>query len=252
MAMMRYVIFATAVLAGSAFGSVRGQASAPTAQAAIVCPALDEAPPPSAKLPHVAAVLKPGGTLDILAVGSATMVGAHGGPEGSVPDRTAEDLRRAVPGVTVRLTSRGGRGVTAADMVGTMSEELDRHPYQLLLWQTGTVEAARNLPPAQFAATLAEGTKRAHAADADVILIDPQFSRLLTAKTNLAPYEETLEQAAKMPDVVLFARFALMRRWVESGQIDLETVTRADREPTLDRLRECQRRALAQTILQDR
>jgi hypothetical protein len=252
--MTRHVLFATAVLAALSCSIPRWPAAqpapAPAPQAASTCPP-DEAVAQAGRLARVAGVLKPGGTLEILAIGSATMLGPQGGPEGSVPDRMAQDLRRAVPGAAVRLTARGGRGVTAQDMVAAMSEELAHRRYQLVLWQTGTVEAARNLPPAEFAATLADGMRRTRAADADLILIDPQFSRLLTAKANLAPYEETLERAAAGPDVVLFHRFALMRRWVETTQIDIETATRADREETVDRLHECLARALARVVLHD-
>jgi hypothetical protein len=202
------------------------------------------------KLPHVAAALKAGKDLDILAVGSATMLGPRGGTEGSFPYRMAQTLRTAVPGANIRLTVHSGRGLTAADMLSTITAELGRHPYQLVLWQTATVEAVRNLPPDDFLQTLSEGARRAQAAHADLILIDPQFSRFLHANANLDPYQQTLQQATGLPGVALFHRFDLMRHWVSAGQIDLERAGRSERQKTADLLHECLGRALAHVILQ--
>ena len=204
----------------------------------------------SGKLPHVAAALKPGTTLDILAVGSATMMGPRGGIEGSFPFRMTEALRSAVPGATVKLTVHSGRGLTAADMLATIVTELGRHPYQLVLWQTATVEAVRNLPAEDLFQTLTEGAERIQAGNADLILIDPQFSRFLHANANLDPYQETLEQATGRPGVALFHRFDLMRHWVSSGQIDLERTQRVDRPKVVDLLHDCLGHALARMILQ--
>jgi hypothetical protein len=201
------------------------------------------------KLPHVTAALKAGKTLDILAVGSATMLGPHGATEGSFPYRMSELLREAVPGATVKLNVHSGRGLTATDMLATIRTELSRHAYQLVLWQTATVEAVRSLPPEDFFATLSDGAQRVQAAGADLILIDPQFSRFLFANANLDPYQETMAQATGLPGVVLFHRFDLMRHWVNTGQIDLERATRPDREKTADLLHDCLGRALARLIL---
>jgi hypothetical protein len=111
------------------------------------------------------------------------------------------------------------------------------------------VEAVRNLSPGDFADTLADGASLVHGAGADLMLIDPQFSRFLHANANLDPYEQTLEQATGLPDVILFHRYELMRHWVSAGQIDLERTVRSDRQKTAALLHDCLGRALAQVIL---
>ncbi|HYZ64617.1 MAG TPA: hypothetical protein VE650_19360 [Acetobacteraceae bacterium] len=135
------------------------------------CEAPDEASGVITSLPHVAAALHPGSTLNVLAVGSATLFGpeasllpsVNGAAHNTVsapqlirtepsdlafPRQMAKALEVAVPGATVKVTVRGGRGLTAADMLGLMQSALAGGTYQLVLWQTGTVEAVRNVPPA--------------------------------------------------------------------------------------------------------
>jgi hypothetical protein len=255
--MSRFALLA-AVLAAASFAPMRAHAESPAATTAALT--LSDPPPACAapaditasdtKLPHVAAAFKATKRLDILAVGSATMLGPRGATEGSFPYRMADYLRAAVPGATINLSVHSGRGLTAADMLATIGTELDHHPAQLVLWQTATVEAVRNLPPEDFFQTLSEGAKRVQDANADLILIDPQFSRFLHANANLDPYEQTLQQATGLPDVLLFRRFDLMRHWVGAGQIDLERAGRNDRQKMADLLHDCLGRALALTILQ--
>ena len=86
-----------------------------------------------------------------------------------------------------------------------------------MVWQTGTVEAVRRLPPEEFARTLDAGAEAARAAGADLVLVDPQYSRMLQSHTTLAPYRETMQQAARRHAAVLFRRFDLIRQWVEAG-----------------------------------
>jgi hypothetical protein len=161
----------------------------------------------------------------------------------------AELLRDAAPRAQITLSVHSGRGLTAADMLVTLRKELAAHRYQLVLWQTGTVEAVRSLPPGEFFDTLSQGIRLIRDAGGSVVLIDPQFSRFLRANANLDPYEATLQKAAALPGVVMFHRFDLMRDWATAGQIDLERAGRLDRLKTADLLHDCLGRALARLVL---
>lgn len=216
-------------------------------------------------LPNASARLAPGGTLEVLSVGSVTVPGGgaasgservgglrgvpHPAAEQSFPNQTGKALREAVAGAEVRLTARGGKGLTAAEMLDILRDELASRPYQLVIWQTGTVEAVRNLPPGEFAATLSEGAALAQDAQADLVLVDPQFSRFLQTNTNLDPYAQAFQQVAAMPGVALFRRYDLMRAWVNEGRIDLERAPRADRQRTIEALHRCLGLHLARLIL---
>ena len=242
------------------------------------CPAADDTTSSSASLPHVAAALQPGKTLKVLAIGSATMFGPEAsqgrgtltsqvlgsgpGPAGTpsqtfaqqpseraFPLQMAKQLRDMVPGAEVQVVVRGGRGLLATEMLALLHAELSATHYDLVIWQTGTVEAVRNLLPSEFGQTLADGADTAQAAGADLVLVDPQFSRFLQANSNLDPYLQALQQVAAMPDVVLFHRFDLMRGWANDGQIDLEHTARSDRQKAIETLHACLGRSLARLVL---
>ena len=80
------------------------------------------------------------------------------------------------------------------------------------------------------------GAEAVQAANADLVLIDPQFSRFLQTNSNLEPYEDAFQQVAAMQGVLLFRRFDLMRGWANDGQIDLERTPKADRIRTVEQL----------------
>src|SRR3712207_8187172 len=69
------------------------------------------------------------------------------------------------PYTTLFRSVRGAPGLTAADSIAMIREELRRAPAQLVLWQTGAVEAARNLDLDEFAATLDMGRSEEHTSE---------------------------------------------------------------------------------------
>jgi acyl-CoA thioesterase I len=215
------------------------------------CPVSDEFAVPDEPLDAVAAALAAGGPVNILAVGSATTVGAVPGhaPIASFPYRMLEALHTALPHVRFNLTVRGGKGMTAEDMVPLISTALAAQHYHLVIWQTGTVEAVRGLRPDSLESALEDGVQRIQGAGADVVLVDAQFSRFLRANTDLDPYEAALQQVATMPSVVLFHRFDLMNAWADDDLIDLERTPIASRSKAVALLSTCVGNALARFIL---
>ena len=227
-----------------------------------------------APLPAAMAALKPGGTLNVLTVGSATVFspvegiqpgtitgqGLGLGPaspskqplmptDAAFPMQMAKALQAAVPNLTVNVTVKGGRGMLATEMLDIIRTEVAAHPYQLVIWQTGTVEAVRNIPSGTFYETLADGSAAITQAGANLILVDPQFSRFLHANTDLDPYAQSMQEIAAQPDTILFHRFELMRYWVGEGQIDLERTPKAQRLSTVEALHACLGARLADMVL---
>ena len=242
------------------------------------CATPDDAAGTQASLPHVGEALRPGGTLNVLAIGSANLFRPEASlapgsllgqsfqgatkstvqsaqvltdaPSGTAfPQQMATALEKAVPGVTVKVTVRGGRGLSATDQLQLLSDMLDHEKFQLVLWQTGTVEAVRNFPPSEFAQTLADGVEKTNGAGADIVLIDPQFSRFLQTNSNIDPYEQAFQFVGSMPNVLFFHRFDLMRSWVNDGQVDLERTPKANRLTAVEQLHACLGIQLARLVL---
>ncbi len=258
-----------ALTAGFLFYAALQQADA----AADRCAAPEDLTANISPLPHVAAMLKPGGTLRVLTVGSATvfspMAQLQSGTvtaqslgvtdarppsdplavsEAAFPVQMARALEVANPGLKVEVTVRGGRGMTAVDMLEIIRTELAAQRYQLVIWQTGTVEAVRNIPAGSFFQTMSDGTALINEAGSDLVLVDPQYSRFLHANADLDPYEQTMASVAAQPGVILFHRFDLMRYWATEGQIDLERTPKPQRVDVVEALHACLGQALAHMV----
>jgi acyl-CoA thioesterase I len=244
-------------------------------RAASPCDAPEDLTGDTAPLPHVAAVLKPDSTLNVLTVGSATVFGpseslqsgtitgqalglGNTNPQQNTspatltdtafPLQMAQDLRATIPGLNVKVTVRGGRGMQASEMLNILRSELKTTHYDMVIWQTGTVEAVHNVPTGSFYQTLSDGSALIAASGADLVLVDPQFSRFLHAAANVDPYSQTLREIAAQPGAVLFHRFDLMRFWSAEGQIDMERTPRAQRLKILEQLHACLGQALARLV----
>ncbi len=230
-------------------------AQARAAAGSRACVAAADYTTPDEPLDHVAAAIAAGGPLNVLAIGSASTVGIATASTGatapgrSYPYEMADALHAARPGLVVHLTVGGGRGMTAEAMLPLLHRALKAQKYQLVLWQTGTVEAVRGLRPDEMQAALEEGIDLAQRAGADLVLIDSQFSRFLRANADLDPYQAVLQQVATIPGVVLFHRFDLMSDWAHEGRIDLERTRRADRQKAIAKLNTCLGSVLARFVL---
>lgn len=230
---------------------MRGPALAAKIASPAMCTTLSGDPGTATALPHVAAGLR-AGRLSILAIGSArSFAQSQRGPSGApgVPWQMAQALKSAYPGLEVSLTGRGGRGLTASALVRVIRAELRARPYQLVLWQTGTVEAVHNIQPDDFTDSLLQGIDAVGARGADLVFIDQQYSRFLEGNTDLEPYRRALERVATRSGVALFRRFALMRHWASEGRLDLELAAPRARRALIDQLHTCLGILLARFIV---
>jgi len=251
---MRRLLLGVLLLSLAAVNSAWPQAGNPAA-----CDLPTEFTTPSAPLPRVTAALASKTGLAILALGSGSTVGDTGGaggpalafhaPGAAFPYRMLEALRKMRPSQHFDLTVKGGRSMTAEAMLPILRQELQARHYGLVLWQTGTVEAVLGQRPDALRGVLQDGAEAVAAAEADLVLIDPQFSRFLRANADLSPYETLLQQLTTADGVTLFHRFDLTQGWATDGQIDLERVDKDQRDKTIMLLNNCLGQALAQYIL---
>lgn len=213
--------------------------------AAPACPAIPADLVADQALPRLAAALRPGGSLSILAIGSASTAAAQGY---LVALRAA--LTAARPDLTLRLTIRAARGADAADGLRRLAAALAGGRYDLVLWQTGTVDAVRGARPDDLADTLEAGAEAVARHGASLVLIDPQFSHFLRANVDLEPYETVLRAVALRPDTALFPRTALMRDWADQDGIDPERAAgRQAERAAAARAQACVGAALAHFLL---
>jgi acyl-CoA thioesterase I len=215
----------------------------------VACGAPPELLEPGVPLPATARAIS-AGSLRVVVVGSASVLGAGtSGPAAAWPARLEALLVARYAGLKVETVLRGAPGLTAADSIAMVREELRRAPTQLVLWQTGAVEAARNLDLDELATTLDMGLARIGVAGADAVLIDPQFSRFLRANANVEPYREAMRLAAAAHNAPLVRRYDLMHAWAEAEKVDLERAPRLAKVAVADRLNDCLAQAIAALLI---
>ena len=194
-------------------------------------------------LPLLAPLLKPGGRLDVLVVGTASS-----DPKSGYVNDMARALQARIQGLTVTLTFQGKRFMSAPALLEVITGELAHHHYGLVIWQTGTADAVRSVPPGDFYQALSDGAAAAAANTTALVLVGPQFSRFLQANADIAPYLGSMHAIASTAGVLLFDRFAIMQDWSDSGAIDLEQAAPGTRAVVAARLHACLGQQLARTL----
>lgn len=194
------------------------------------------------------------GTLRIMVVGSAsTASGGTSGPEAVWPARLQVVLGMRVAPVTVEVKSFGGRGTTAADHARIIATEGPRYRPHLVIWQLGTVEAARGLNADEMSDIVQDAAARLRARRGeltDLVLMDMQFSRFFRANANVDLYRDRLRMAAAAAGAQFFSRWTIMKHWAETERLDLERAPRESRNAVADELHDCLARALTVFILE--
>jgi acyl-CoA thioesterase I len=205
----------------------------------------------AAPLPGTSAAIARG-KLRILAVGSASVTASVRSPEANWPERLQAALQQRLGQTGVEVKSFGGRGTTAADHARILAAEVPRFRPHLVVWQLGTVEAARGLPAEDMSDVVQEtaATLRAERGErTDLILMDMQFSRFFRANANVELYRDQLRVAAAASGAQLFSRWNVMMHWADTDQLDLERAPREEQRALLQRLHSCLADALASFIL---
>lgn len=176
------------------------------------------------QLPRTAARLREGGPVTIVAIGGGSTAGASP-REQAYPARLQAELSRRYPNVAFSVINKGIARQSAADMVGRFaSDVLPLHPV-LVIWETGTNEAARGADLDDFGQTLRDGLALLAAHDIDVILVDMQYSRNSSLVINYDPYLEVMRNVADVDHIRMFRRYDIMKYWDENGIMDFDAAS---------------------------
>lgn len=194
------------------------------------------------------------GELRIMVVGSASSAsGGTSSPAATWPRRLEARLTARLGGVAVQVETFGGRGTTAAEHARILAREVPGFRPHLVIWQLGTVEAARGLPVEEMSEAVDQAASRLRATrgeQTDLVLMDMQFSRFFRTNANVEPYRDELRIAAAAAGGQFFSRWDLMRHWVEAGRLDLERAPRGGGIALADELHDCIARVLAAFVLE--
>jgi GDSL-like Lipase/Acylhydrolase family len=156
----------------------------------------------------------------VVGTGSSILTGPDG-PSTAYPARLEVALKQRLPSVNVKVVTLVRSRLSAEDLAKGMGKLLIDEKPDLVIWQTGTIDAMRRIEPDDFRAALDEGVETLQNGNADVILMNMQYSPRTESMIALGPYADSMRLAAQQHDIPLFDRLAIMRHWSDVGAFDL-------------------------------
>jgi hypothetical protein len=197
-------------------------------------------------LPRVAEAVKAGQPLNVLVIGSrSSTIGSDAA--NAYPARMQAALKDRLPQLAVAISVEIQASKTADEIANNLVKLMEGKRPTLVIWQTGTVDAMRSIDPDDFRTAIDEGVVAMQKAEADVVLINPQYSPRTETMISVPPYLDNMRAVAQQHDVPLFDRFAIMHQWNDQGDFDLFS---AHHGPELaKRVHDCLGKALAAFVV---
>jgi lysophospholipase L1-like esterase len=185
-------------------------------------------------------------TVAVVGTGSSILAGPDG-PRSAYPARLEAVLKQKLPSVAVKVVTLARSRMTAEDLAKGMEKMLADEKPDLVIWQTGTLDAIRRVDPDEFREALDEGVETLHKGGADVILMNMQYSPRTEIMVSYGPYADNMRVVAQQHEIPLFDRLAIMRNWSDTGAFDLYA---AGKDNVLaQRVHDCIGRGIAAMII---
>jgi acyl-CoA thioesterase I len=180
-------------------------------------------------LPRVAARLKAGQPLKIVAIGSSSTRGAGASDAAhAYPAQLREELGHHFPESAIEVVNKGVNGQKTPAMVARFDRDVFAFAPDLVIWQVGTNSIIQDNGVTGDGDQIRQGVALLKAAKLDVILVDPQFAPKVTADPDYPEMLRIIADVSRSERVIMFPRFAVMQHWVSSGQARLEDILSRD------------------------
>jgi lysophospholipase L1-like esterase len=186
--------------------------------------------------------------ITVFGTGSSTLAGTEG-PSLAYPARLEAALNQKLSKVMVKVTTRTKNGQTADIMRRNMKDLLVDEKPNLVIWQTGTVDAIRRVEVDEFRAALEAGVETLQAGGADLMLMNMQYSPRTESMIQVGPYVDEMRSVAQQRDIPLFDRFAIMRYWSDEGAFDFYAAGKDN--GLAQRVHDCLGRAIGALVIAD-
>ena len=200
-------------------------------------------------LTKTAKALATGREVVIAALGGSSTLGlAAGATALAWPARLGSVLTDKFPSARIKVVNRAVARQTAKQVVERLDRDILPLKPNLVIWETGTMEAVRGSDVDAFRETVRTGIDELHAAGVEVVLMNMQFSRETDAMIHFGPYLSAMRELADANDVPLFRRRGIMRHWAESGLLDLRAREGEKRRQLAAKLYDCIGSAMADFV----
>ena len=184
--------------------------------------------------------------LVIVVIGGASTAGTS--PDSSYPYFLEATLRQRHPGQTITVINRGVAGQTTEQMAARFPKDVYPAKPNLVVWETGTVDAVRGEDVDAMAQAVGNGIDAIQNHGAETMLVDMQYNPSTVSVINFEPYLDALHQTADQENVYLFKRYDLMKYWIDAGEFDFINLPRAKRLSLAREFYECLGERLADAI----
>jgi acyl-CoA thioesterase I len=206
-----------AVLAVLCAGAAAAQSPAKPTDAE-VCLAANASLSLGAALPRVAARLKTGAPLRIVAIGSSSTTGLWVvNRAATYPEVMRREFSRLWPSAHVEVINSGRIGETIRGSIARFDRDVLAYGPDLVVWQLGTNDVAWGGRADGLKERVLAGVRKLKTAGLDLILMDLQYAPLVLASSQHAVMEIIIAEVAQEERVGLFPRFELMRRSIDAG-----------------------------------
>ncbi len=200
---------------------------------------------PYFKVAKTAVTLRTTKNLEILVLSSAPSQMRMGDKLRSYPTFLEAALKERLPDYNIRVTIHAEPRRSIKEILPAIPKVLADTKPTLVVWQTGTVEAIRGVDPDKYERKLEAGIEMIRNANADVILINPQFSPRTAIMNDSGALNERIRRVSSYADVPLFNRYDIMRSWHENNAFDL---TSLKNDGSYEAVHRCLGRLLAEYI----
>lgn len=222
--------------------------SADGADGALACGVPAELLHHNPPLPRVRQALA-AGRLHILILGTGSTAGAGTSSAAQAyPERLRQHLAAARPGLDLRIEIASYPGQTAPQLLHRLPILL-RNPTDLVIWQTGSVDAMHKLSLQSFGQAISAGLRSIRQRGADVILMDMQYAPHSLLMGDLESYRSYLWWKSRQEEVGLLPRHQIMAQWFEEGRFDLATDQPELQRANADAIHDCLGQLLAHMTL---
>jgi hypothetical protein len=187
--------------------------------------------------------------LTIVVIGSGSAAGSGTSrKDAAFPYRLEARFQAAFNKPKTRLVVLAEMGQTAPMMYARIAKEVLPLKPALVVWQTGSADAARGIPIMEFGAAVERGIADLREQGSDVLLIDSQFSPRASLLVNTDGYREAVRWNARRYDVPLFKRYDTMQYWWSHDVFDLDAQGKANQLDNADHIHDCVAALLVRVI----
>jgi acyl-CoA thioesterase-1 len=200
-------------------------------------------------LPRLARRMKAADPLTIVVIGSGSAAGSGTSrKEAAFPYRLEARFQKVFNKPKTRLVVLAEMGQTAPVMYTRLAKDVIPLKPALVVWQTGSADAARGTPVMEFGTALEHGIAELRDHGSDVLLIDSQFSPRASLLVNTDSYREAVRWNARRFDLPLFKRYDTMQYWWSHDVFDLDAEGKANQLDNADHIHDCVAALLVRAI----